>query len=70
VPTPGVETPLTTDVVDGVDVGDVMEGVGVDGLRRPRRVRRVGWWFEKLSACGCVDGNRGKWHLSSRRWAI
>ena len=36
---PGVETPLTPGVVDEIDAGDVVEGVGVGGLRR------VGWWF-------------------------
>ena len=37
-PYPGGETPITPDVVDA---GGVVEGLGVGGLRRPRRVRRV-----------------------------
>ena len=41
----GAETSVTPDVVDAVDVGDAVEGVGVHAWRRPRRVRRVGWWY-------------------------
>ena len=42
---PGVETPLTPDVLDA---GDVVGGLGVVGLRRVRRVRRVVWVFFSL----------------------
>jgi len=38
---PGVETPIIPDVVDALDDGDVVEGIGVGGLRRVRRVRWV-----------------------------
>ena len=35
-PYPGEETPVIPDEVDVVDAGDVVEGGGVDGLRRVR----------------------------------
>ena len=44
-PTPGVETPLTTDEAVVVTAADVLQGVGVGGLRRVRRLGRVVWWF-------------------------
>ncbi len=37
----GRETPLLPDEADEVDAGDTVEGLGVDGWRRVRRVRRV-----------------------------
>ena len=39
---PGLETRNQPDEADEVDADDVLQGVGVDGLRR---VRRVVWWF-------------------------
>jgi hypothetical protein len=39
--TPGQETQVTPDVVDAVDADYILQGLGVYGLRRPRRVRRV-----------------------------
>jgi hypothetical protein len=39
--TPGAETPDKADEVVVVDAGDVVQGLGVAGLRRVRRVRRV-----------------------------
>ena len=38
---PGVETTAIPGELDVLDAGDVVEGVGVDGWRRVRRVRRV-----------------------------
>ena len=38
--TPGVKAPVIPDVVDEVDAGDVVEGVGIDSWRRVCRV----WW--------------------------
>jgi hypothetical protein len=37
-PTPGLETPVTSDEADVLDAGDGVQGLGVGGLRRPRRV--------------------------------
>lgn len=40
-----VETPDQVDVVGVLDGGDAVEGVGVSGLHRPRRLRRLELWF-------------------------
>ena len=37
----GVETPVTPDEADVPDSDDALRGLGVDGWRRVRRVRRV-----------------------------
>ncbi len=50
---PVFKVPFTPDVVDAVDAGDVLQGVGTDGWRRVRRVRRVVWWLLVV-----VSGNR------------
>jgi len=46
---PVLKVPAIPDEVEEVDAGDVVEGLGVDGWRRPRRVRRVGGWFLVVS---------------------
>ena len=33
------------DALDAVDADYILQGLGVHAWRRPRRVRRVGWWF-------------------------
>ena len=63
----GKETLNLLDVVDVVDAGDVVQGLVVYGLRRPRRLRRPGWWFEAPSVCEFVEGMRGSWFRSIRR---
>ena len=42
---PGVNIPIAPDDVDALDAGDVVEGFGLQALRRVRRVRRVGGGF-------------------------
>jgi hypothetical protein len=42
---PGVELSFTPAGPEAPDVGDAVQGVGVSGLRRPRRLRRLELWF-------------------------
>ena len=47
---PGVETRVTLAPVDTVDPDHILQDLGVDGWRRPRRERRVVWWFLREGA--------------------
>ena len=38
---PGVKTPVKPDEAGEVDADHILQGLGVGGMRRPRRVRRV-----------------------------
>ena len=44
-PVEGVEIVISPDVPVEPDAGYAAQGVERYGLRRVRRVRRVGWWF-------------------------
>jgi len=46
--TPGVEAPITPDVVDAVDAGDVLQGFGVDSLASSAS----GCWHILSPVCG------------------
>jgi hypothetical protein len=60
----GKETRNLLDVVVVVDAGDVLQGLVLCGLRRPRRLSRVGRWFTGCHMDERVD-NKGNGDLQA-----